>query len=88
MQIIPLLQEYFFDDFGRVAWVLATAKDAPEFIARNELRKDMLFEGLGPSGGGDVRMRYHVTDSASWTAASFRGLYGHSIGSAEAAGPA
>lgn len=88
LQVIPLLQEYFFDDFGRVAWVLATAKDAPEFIARNELRKDTLFEGLGPSGGGDVRMRYHVTDSASWTAASFRGLYGHSIASAEAAGPA
>jgi 5-methylcytosine-specific restriction protein B len=72
-QIVPLLQEYFFDDFGRVAMVLATS-GAP-FVAEQLVD----FAGLFPGPRGDgvplQRPRFVVTPRSDWTAESFRGLY-------------
>jgi 5-methylcytosine-specific restriction enzyme B len=74
-QIIPLLQEYFFDDLARVRTVLATEAGTPPFIVRSLLRHENLFAGPRPDGVPEERYRYTVTPEVSWTEASFRGIY-------------
>jgi 5-methylcytosine-specific restriction protein B len=82
MQIIPLLQEYFFDDFSRVALVLATPPGVPPFLMPGRISQRSLFwtslDGSVPA----ERTRYSVTEPATWTEASFAGLYSDS-GAAE-----
>ena len=73
-QIIPLLQEYFFDDFSRVALVLATTGEQP-FVKEESLNFSRLFAGHRQGGMVEDRSRHLITPSGSWTAASFRGLY-------------
>jgi hypothetical protein len=75
VKIIPLLQEYFFDDLARIMLVLATAPSAPSFITRTDLRHSDLFPGTHTRGSRPERTIYTVTDSTSWTADSFIGLY-------------
>lgn len=75
LKVIPLLQEYFFDDFSRVASVLATSPEAPAFVAREKLPFDSLFPGHRPGGIARERDRYEMTSEESWTEASFRGIY-------------
>jgi 5-methylcytosine-specific restriction protein B len=74
-QIIPLLQEYFFDDLGRVATVLATTPEAPPFVIRVPLSYADLFVGDPLEGTPAERSTYVVTDEKSWTENSFRGIY-------------
>lgn len=73
-QVIPLLQEYFFDDFSRVGLVLSTTGDAP-FVAEQNLRFDRLFAGQRLDGVPAERARHAITQPESWTIATFRGLY-------------
>jgi 5-methylcytosine-specific restriction protein B len=75
LKVIPLLQEYFFDDFARVAAVLATAGDAAPLVQRERLRFENLFPG--PLGDHTTRERdrFSVTPDTSWTEASFIGIY-------------
>lgn len=74
-QVIPLLQEYFFDDLGRVAMVLQSTTSAPPLIRTEEMAYGRLF-GSGPPRGLPLeRKRYTVTPAASWTALSFTGIY-------------
>lgn len=72
-QIIPLLQEYFFDDLSRAAQVLAVHASSPPFVSGEPLRVATLF----PRGDErqDDRNRWRVTPENTWTAASFIGLY-------------
>jgi 5-methylcytosine-specific restriction protein B len=79
-QMIPLLQEYFFDDMARVGLVLATHASAP-FILRERLFRGDLFSGERMDGVPAERARYVVTPEESWTSYSFTGVY-------SAAGPA
>ena len=72
-QVIPLLQEYFFDDFSRVALVLST--NGPSFLAKQELRFNHLFPGRPDDGQSNTRTRYLLTARETWTEASFRGVY-------------
>ncbi|MEO8622477.1 MAG: hypothetical protein ABI625_15505, partial [bacterium] len=74
-QIIPLLQEYFFDDFSRVATVLATAPSAPQFLVPERLHHDALFGGKRPEGVSSDRVRHSVSQKQGWSAESFRGIY-------------
>ncbi|HEX6911241.1 MAG TPA: AAA family ATPase [Longimicrobium sp.] len=74
-QVIPLLQEYFFDDLGRVAMVLQTSASAPPLIRAEEMAYGRLFAAGPPRGLPMERMRYTVTPPESWTAASFMGIY-------------
>jgi 5-methylcytosine-specific restriction enzyme B len=74
-QIIPLLQEYFFDDLGRVAAVLTTAPGATPFVAAQTLRAGELFPKRLFDDAPLERVRYVVTPSEGWTADSFKGLY-------------
>lgn len=73
-QLIPLLQEYFFDDFSRVALVLSTAGDQP-FVKEESLGFGNLFNGQRLDGVPGDRSRFIVTSPASWSAGSFRGIY-------------
>lgn len=73
-QIIPLLQEYFFDDFARVAMVLST--DGPAFLARERMEFSRLFPGRPDDGASSSRERYLLTARESWTEDSFIGIYG------------
>jgi 5-methylcytosine-specific restriction protein B len=47
-QIIPLIQEYFFDDLSCVSDVLQTSGGAPPFIRRDALVYRDLFPGSPP----------------------------------------
>jgi 5-methylcytosine-specific restriction enzyme B len=76
LQIIPLLQEYFFDDFGRVALVLATAAGAPPFVERRRISQEDLFPRTADISVPAERFSFTLTDPQSWTEASFTGLYG------------
>lgn len=74
-RIIPLLQEYFFDDSSRVALVLETsASDAP-FLLKQKFSYTALFGTARPEGAPLERWRHVVAPPDTWTAATFRGLY-------------
>lgn len=75
VQLIPLLQEYFFDDLARVAMVLATAPTAPAFVDPQALSYDALFSASRADGLSQERKRFVVTAGRTWTEASFRGIY-------------
>lgn len=78
-QLIPLLQEYFFDDFSRVALVLSTTGDQA-FIKEEPLRFDRLFARQQVDGVQGDRSRFIVTSPVSWAASSFRGIYEDAAG--------
>jgi len=73
-QIIPLLQEYFFDDFSRVSLVLSTSADQP-FLQEETLHFGRLFVGQRLDGVPNDRSRFVITPPGSWTAESFQGIY-------------
>ena len=75
LQIIPLLQEYFFDDLGRVAMVLETSSGAAPMVRAQRLAHASLFSGAAGEGVPTDRLRYVVTPGTSWTGATFRGIY-------------
>jgi 5-methylcytosine-specific restriction protein B len=75
VQIIPLLQEYFFDDMSRVATVLTTAPTAQAFVECERLSHGSLFSGARSEGLPPERTRYIVTPESLWTEESFQGLY-------------
>ncbi|MEE4383502.1 MAG: AAA family ATPase [Pseudomonadales bacterium] len=73
-QIIPLLQEFFFDDWGRVATVLSTDRGRSPFIRGSDLDANALFH-TPPEGGEQTRQSFSVTHSSEWTAEDFRAIY-------------
>ena len=81
-KVIPLLQEYFFDDFSRVALVLSTSAEEP-FLQEETLRFTRLFSGEKTNDVPTETARFLVTPPHTWTAESFRGIYGD-LGSPEA----
>lgn len=74
LQIIPLLQEYFFDDFARVGLVLSTAGEQP-FMQEESQTFNRLFDGQRLEGLPAERTRHVITPPGSWTVESFRGIY-------------
>jgi hypothetical protein len=74
-QIIPLLQEFFFDDLTKVAMVLSTNPSAPPFVTRYPLRHTDLFVGPRSESLPAERDKYVVTPEGTWTEASFSGIY-------------
>lgn len=74
LQIIPLLQEYFFDDWSNVAAVLSNASGNSPFITKHKLKSSDLFPGRSGMPAGD-RPVYRMTDPSSWTADDFRSIY-------------
>jgi hypothetical protein len=74
-KIIPLLQEYFFDDFGRVALVLSGASGGSPFIERRELKGSALFGGPAMPDLSGQRLAHVATAANEWTADDFRSIY-------------
>lgn len=63
-KVIPLLAEYFYEDWGKVAAVLGDADDGADdleggFLKRMKLRPP---KGLGGEDDGEVRFRWSVRD--------------------------
>jgi 5-methylcytosine-specific restriction protein B len=72
-QVIPLLQEFFFDDWGRVALVLSGRNGRSAFVRRELLDGGKLFGNA--SELQSERFRYEVTAENGWTAEAFRSIY-------------
>lgn len=72
-QVIPLLQEYFFDDWSRVELVLSRGDGQSAFIRREPMDGRRLF------GADEMalmeRFRYQVTPPEQWQAADFMRIY-------------
>jgi 5-methylcytosine-specific restriction protein B len=76
-QVIPLLQEYFFDDWRRIEMVLSGPDGISRFIRRDTLNAESLFGMQTDAGAGD-RVRYAVTSEDGWTEDAFASIYDRS----------
>ena len=74
LQIIPLLQEYFFDDFARVGLVLSSTGEQP-FVQEEVQAFGRLFAGQRREGLPNERTRHVLTPAGTWSLDSFRGVY-------------
>lgn len=76
-RVIPLLQEYFFEDWGRIRRVLGTMgrKDHSAFVQEIPGESMELFGFNAPQGQRVPRYRIALGDAAQWSPADFRGLY-------------
>lgn len=85
-KILPLLQEYFFEDWQRIRWVLndhRKPKKDYQFITEHELAADTLF---GAGVVDNSRKLYRVQDTAFESALSFVGIIdGSTLGLAKTA---
>jgi hypothetical protein len=59
-KVIPLLTEYFYEDWQKVALVLGDAGGEERFIERKELRAPPGLDGLGDS---EIRYRWQVRET-------------------------
>lgn len=81
-RVIPLLQEYFFEDLDKVRLVLTgSIKDSVFFKSRN-LSPSELFPGAKHAIGTESRPSFEMSDPASWSEADIIGLYGGIVPSA------
>lgn len=75
-RVIPLLQEYFFDDMEKVRLVLTgNGKDSVFFKSRS-LSPSELFPGAKQAVGTEARSTFAVGEPSSWSEAHIMGLYG------------
>jgi 5-methylcytosine-specific restriction protein B len=73
-QVIPLLKEYFYEDWGGVAKVLAVTKDVTPFVSKTSVDATMLFgSGIDEAGYADTQERYVA--ERKLTGDMYRGLY-------------
>jgi 5-methylcytosine-specific restriction protein B len=77
-QIIPLLQEYFFDDLSKVGLTLSGPDGASPFVGKEELRYADLFAGRAVASPGS-RYRYWITDATEWSTDSFQSVYASTV---------
>lgn len=74
LQVIPLLQEYFFDDWSRIGLVLAARGGSSFFLRAETLDAAEVFGKLADVGTQEC-VRYALTPASGWTAEAFRSLY-------------
>ncbi|WP_024298861.1 AAA family ATPase [Methylomicrobium lacus] len=75
-QILPLLEEYFFEDWERIAWVLNDHKktDGQKFLQKASSDPKSLF---GDDFTGNVQdRRWHINEDAFGKIESYRGILG------------
>lgn len=75
-QILPLLQEYFFEDWQRIAWVLNDHRKSKgfQFVVSNESNADELFGKAAEVPAG--AKLWHVDNAAFTQPDSYRGILG------------
>lgn len=79
-RIVPLLQEYFFEDYGKIRLVLgdATKKEADQFVTEAKGLDKRLFPGVDRGFGGPVdedRVVYRIQQEAFLRPEAYRGIY-------------
>ncbi len=83
-QILPLLQEYFFEDWGRIRWVLNDhRKSNPQhcFVTRQEINSEKLF---GPDVSiGPQQATYTINAAAFDSPQAYLGVIDHQMAATE-----
>ena len=78
-RVIPLLQEYFFDDLEKVRLVLTGNGKESVFFKSRLLSPAELFPGAKEAVGTEARPTFSVGDPSSWTETHIMGLYGATL---------
>jgi len=80
LQVIPLLQEYFFEDLDKVRLVLTGSGKQSVFFKTRSLSPAELFPGAKQAVGTEARLTFAVGSPADWTETHIMSLYGASPG--------
>jgi len=75
LQVIPLLQEYFFEDLDKVRLVLTGNGKESVFFKARSLKPTELFPGAKQAVGTDTRASFSVGDPADWSEVHIMALY-------------
>jgi 5-methylcytosine-specific restriction protein B len=75
-RVIPLLQEYFFEEMEKVRLVLTGSHKDSVFFKSRLLSPAQLFPGAAPSLGGQAQVSFRVGNPETWTEAHILSLYG------------
>ena len=76
-KIIPLLEEYFYGDFGKVGLVLGE-----KFIKQTKYEEKVFAEFPYEKDFLEDKKIYHITSSESWKVDAFKSIYGE-VGNAK-----
>lgn len=75
-RVIPMLQEYFFDDLEKVRLVLTGSDKDSVFFTTRLLSPAVLFSNARRTVGDESRQTFSLGNPEIWNEADFLGLYG------------
>ena len=75
-ELVPLLQEYFYDDWRQIRLVLADHSVAPEYqiVRESVVKPEELFPGAEPAELGESHL-FEMTTEAAISADAIRKIY-------------
>ena len=75
-RVIPLLQEYFFEDMEKVRLALTGGGKESVFFTSRSLAPSVLFPGAKKAVGTEARPTFSVAEPSTWTEGQLISLYG------------